>query len=215
MPWGIGLAMTLVVGASVLAALSRVGFAPFALVPQAVWRGEIWRLATWPLVQPSPIGLVFGCLALYWFGGPLAGRWGSGVLLRVLGALLAAASVGTCLVGLVDRGVWHSSTLGLWAPMSALVVAWGLSFPYDQVRIYWVIPVRGYVLAWLTVALTVLYVVYGGLGADLAQLIAVLGMLAWVYRARLPRMPRVRWAPARERGTVHRFPGDNRGSDGD
>jgi hypothetical protein len=42
---------------------------------------------------------------------------------------------------------------------TALVVGWGLTYPDNIVRIYLVLPIRGFWMAWGTVALTVAYAV--------------------------------------------------------
>ena len=80
LPWGVGLLLVLTVVPSVAAALGSRHVAPVfelaALDPSAVWRGQVWRLATYALVEPGPIGLVFTCLAYAWFGKDLAAEWG-------------------------------------------------------------------------------------------------------------------------------------------
>src|SRR5213082_1851503 len=38
------------------------------LVTRLVWAGEVWRLLTWAPLELSPLGLVFGCLLLYFIG---------------------------------------------------------------------------------------------------------------------------------------------------
>lgn len=71
----------------------------------------------------------------------------------------------------------------------ALTIAWGLNFPDRVIRIYFVIPLRGFVLAWGSVALTMAFSIYNGWEHYAPILAAEGGMLAWCYRARL----RQRW----------------------
>src|SRR5256885_1878791 len=78
----------LTIGTSVTAALgSRHGPLPLfelgSLVVDRVFSGEIWRVVTWSVLEPSPISLLFACLFLYWFGRDLAGVWGSRRFLNV------------------------------------------------------------------------------------------------------------------------------------
>src|ERR1700722_18848730 len=81
LPWAIGLLLSLVVGLSLAVAFGdrHAGsiFALVALVPSHVWRGEVWRLVTWPFIEQGPVGLIFTCLLVWWFGRDLADEWGS------------------------------------------------------------------------------------------------------------------------------------------
>jgi membrane associated rhomboid family serine protease len=171
-----------------------------SLRPADVWRGQVWRLVSWPFIESSPLALLFACLALYWFGGPLAQLWRSSRFLLVFGSMLVSAAVGTCLVALVDADVRASTYLGSWALTAGLVVAWGLTFPNNVVRIYLVLPIRGAWFAWGTVALTIVYAIYSGWSHFLPQLISVALAVAWFYR----RILLARWSNARRSFEAHR-----------
>ncbi len=185
-PWAIGLLLSVTLVLSLASAFGdrHVGsfFETVALVPLEVWRGQLWRLVVWPFVEQTPIGLIFGCLMLYWFGGDLAGEWGSRRFLRVFGSITLAAAVGTCLVARVDAPVMRHSYLGSWELTTAMIVAWGLWFPDRVVRIYFVLPIRGYWLAWITVGITVIYAIYAGWTHLLPELLAEASVLAWLFR---------------------------------
>jgi membrane associated rhomboid family serine protease len=205
-PWAIGLLLTITVVLSLFTAFGDRNAAPLfqwvALQPAACWRGQIWRLVTWPFIEPSPWGLIFACLAQYWFGVPLAQRWGSGRFLTGFFATMLLAAVGTCLVALIDPAVMGSTHLGAWAMTTALVVGWGLTYPDNIVRIYLVLPIRGFWMAWGTVALTVVYAVYTGWAGLLPELIGEAVVLAWFYRGRLMR----HWWAARSAAASRRRP---------
>jgi membrane associated rhomboid family serine protease len=218
MPWAVGLLICITLALSLLTAFGdrHVGslFELLALRPADVFRGQLWRLVTWQFIEPSPLGLIFTCLMLYWFGSPLAQQWGSPRFLTVFAAMILVAAVGTCLIAVVDPLVRAHQYLGGWVMLSAVTVAWGLTFPDQVVRIYLVLPIRGYWLAWLTVAFTVIYAVYTGWTHLLPELIAQGAVLAWIYRRRL----RVRWnhirrptpvRPPQRRGEVIEFPRDD------
>jgi len=64
-----------------------------SLAPARVWHGELWRLVTWPLVEPGPISLVITCLSIFKFGGELSVRWGDRRLLRFVGQIVLASGV--------------------------------------------------------------------------------------------------------------------------
>jgi membrane associated rhomboid family serine protease len=197
LPWSVGLVLCVTVGLSLAVAFGdrHAGglFELLSLVPHDVWHGQVWRLLTWPFIEPGPIGLIFACLFLYWFGRDLAEEWGDSRWLSVFGGVAAVAAVGTCLVAQVDPPVMDHAYLGGWALTSAMVVAWGLWFPHRVVRIYFIIPIRGFWLAWLTVAVTVVFAVYAGWESYLPELFAEGSILAWLYRRLLvARMSRVR-----------------------
>ncbi len=185
-PWGVGLVLAVTVAMSLLVAFGdrHVGslFQATALVPEAVWRGQVWRLVTWAFIEPGALALVFGCLFLYWFGGELAREWGSRRFLRVYAGIVLVPAIVTCLVARIDSAVLASTYLGGWASSVALMVAWGLWFPDRVMRIWFVIPIRGYVLAWLTVAITVVLAIYSGWERYLPELAAEGAMLGWLFR---------------------------------
>jgi membrane associated rhomboid family serine protease len=62
-----------------------------ALLPQAVWHGQVWRLMTWPFIQGSPLSLIFACVALYAFGSDLLLTWGAARYLRYLAGIVLIA----------------------------------------------------------------------------------------------------------------------------
>jgi membrane associated rhomboid family serine protease len=186
LPWAVGLLLsaTVILSLSVAFGDRHAGaiFEFVSLVPANVWRGEIWRLVTWPFVEPTPLGLIFGCLFLYWFGNDLAREWGSRRFLGVFSGVMLVAALGTCLIARVDPPVLMHPYLGSWALTTAMVVAWGLWFRDRVVRIYFVLPVRGYWLAWGTVAFTVVYAIYTGWMGLLPELFAEASILAWLFR---------------------------------
>jgi membrane associated rhomboid family serine protease len=188
-PWAVGLLLALTVSSSLVVAFTSRHAAPLfelaALVPGQVWRGEVWRLLTWPLIQPSAIGLIFTCLIYFWFGPDLAEEWGSRRFLSVFGGVALAAAVGTCVVAQLDPPIMAQTYLGSWALGTALVVAWGLTFPWRTIRIYFILPVQAYWFAWLTVAGTAVFAIYQGWEQYLPELFAEGATLAWLYRKRL------------------------------
>jgi membrane associated rhomboid family serine protease len=210
-PWAVGLLLALTLAMSLVTAFLGRHAAPLlgwvALVPAEVWHGQLWRLATWPFVEVGPIWLIFACLGLYWFGSPLAQRWGSPRFLVVIGGALLAAAVGTCLIATIDGDVMTRPYLGSAAMITAIVVLWGLTFPELVVRIYFVLPIRGYWMAWGTIAVTVVYAIYSGWAGYLPELLAEVAALAWLYRTRLL----ARWVQARlSRETQRRQTGSSK-----
>ena len=187
LPGGVGIILALTVASSLVAAFgSRQWVELFemgALLPERVLHGEIWRLATWSLLETRPIALLLTCLFYYWFGVDLAKEWGSRRFFLVYLAVTMTASVTTCLVALVDANVRGQTYLGGLAVAEALIVAWGLWFPTRMVRLYFMIPIKGVVVAWGTVALSVAYAIYYGWEHLFPNVVAQAAMLGWLYRA--------------------------------
>ena len=132
------------------------------LVPE-VLRGEVWRLLTWAPLELSPLGLIFGCLLLYFLGPDLLRHWG----MRRFFALFfgGAAVVGgvTCLIG---RFVWARVAavphFGLWPMEEAMIIAWASLFRDRQILVMFALPMAGRNLIWLTIALTVVMAALSG-----------------------------------------------------
>ena len=144
-----------------------------ALVPRDVWRGQIWRLVTWPFVMGSPLGLLFVCVAIYAFGWDLLTTWGERRLRRYLATVVLVAGAGTCVLSLALPGATWIGHLGGMALADALVIAWALQFPDRSVLMYFVLVLRGPAVAQLVVAVTLLFVVYYGVALFLPELLAI------------------------------------------
>ncbi len=192
-PGGLGLVLLLTIAMSLAVAfgerhaLALFEFVP--LVPGKVLTGQLWRVVTWVWVEPSPFSLFFRCLMLYWFGRDLCSIWGSRRFFAIYFGTVLFAGLVTVLLSLLDADIRAQSYLGSMALDAALTIAWGLNFQNRVIRIYFVIPIRGFVLAWGTVALTVAYSIYSGWEHVAPVLAAESAMLAWFYRVHL----RQRW----------------------
>ncbi len=152
--------VTLVV--SIVAALEGGHIAhAAALIPSLVLHGEIWRLVTWPFVEPGPMGLIVTVLSIYKFGSELAIRWGDRRLRRfMIHVLLAATGATSVLALLMGQGdVVH---LGGWAVADALVIAWARQFPDARLMLYGLITLNGRQLIQFTVATNVVFAIYYG-----------------------------------------------------
>jgi membrane associated rhomboid family serine protease len=132
-----------------------------ALAPSHVFRGQIWRLATWPLIESSPLQLIFTCAAIYKFGGELAVRWGDRRLRRFMLEIVIAAATLTCVLALAT-GRTYVVRAGGWAVSDALVIAWARQFPNGAVVLYGLLVLRGRQLINVTIGATVLFAIAFG-----------------------------------------------------
>lgn len=153
------------------------------LLPAAVWEGEIWRLATWTLVEGDPLALLFAGLTLYWFGRDLAWAWGTRRLLLTWLGFGAASGLGVMLLGLA---LPLPGGAGPWPVLSALLVAWGLLYPERQMSFWGVLPLTGRGLVWITIGGTVFFGAFYGMRSMVPHLVAEGLMLLW-FRGLSPR----------------------------
>jgi membrane associated rhomboid family serine protease len=168
------------------------------LVGARVWHGEIWRLVTWVLFELSPIGLLFACLTLYWFGRDLVYAWGEKRFLAFYFGVAAAAGAVTCLVGLVWPVVAVFPYAGSWAALDGMLVAWGLMNAKRELHLFGLVRLTGRHLVWLTLGLTALYALFSGVAPFVPHLAAALLVFAW--RGPLRDLPG--WWKRRRQATV-------------
>ena len=116
--------------------------------PQMVLRGEVWRIVTYIFVPSttSVFWLVVELYFYYWIGSTLEREWGtarfnlyywSGVLLTVIGALLASAITGG------NYAVAGTSYVNL-----SMFLAFAVLFPDMTVLLFFIIPVK---IKWLAI----------------------------------------------------------------
>jgi len=127
------------------------------LSPALVRAGEAWRLVTWVFFEMDPVGLIFAALALFWFGNDLVRLWGPGRFLATYLGLAASAAGVTCLLALAWRPLMGLEAAGAWPVLSALIIAWAIAFPTRDIFVYFVLPMRGRNLIYITLGGTLLF----------------------------------------------------------
>jgi len=162
------------------------------LVPDWVLRGEVWRLLTWILIETGGgcLNLIFGCLLLYFIGADLLYRWGVKRFLAVYFGVPALAGLLTCLVA---RFVWHEVGqvpyfAGMWPALDALMIGWAVLYPDRQIFVYFVLPVSGRQLIYLTIGATILMALINGLPLFVQHLLAETLMLFYTDVISVRRM---------------------------
>lgn len=183
-PASVGLLLAIMLVSSVLASVDGRILEFAILAPPLVHRGEVWRVVTWPFVQPDIFSLLFVGFMLWWLGQQLSYAWSERrFVMRFLGYTLGAG-IGTTLLSYAFDSA-SAPHVGAWPVANALLVAWAMLFPDRQVNIWGVLPVTGRALALLVIGGTVLAVVMSGklhgFGGFAPHLVAV-GM-AW-FQAR-------------------------------
>jgi membrane associated rhomboid family serine protease len=157
-----------------------------ALAPARIWRGELWRLATWSFIVSGPYCLLLTCVAIYYFGGQLATRWGERRLRRFMIEVLVGAALATTLFALISGDAWRMYRGGGWAVSDALVIAWARQFPDADLVLYGLVRLRGRDLITVTIGITAVYALFSGLFTWLPEL----AVCAAAYRYPTERLAR-------------------------
>jgi membrane associated rhomboid family serine protease len=197
----------LAVGAGYLLTLFLpVAASSLALLPEALLRGQAWRLVTYPVVNLSIFSVLWDLLLIWSFGSEIEPRWGS----RRFAIFLLLASASAAVLGVAAAWLLPTSLFGAGAgfapPLVALIVAWTLEGPSLPTNFFGILPMTRLGFAAIALAL----VVFGELeqSRSLARLVFVLGGLpaAWLFvrgfRGGGPRFPRMRNPFRRRRFTV-------------
>lgn len=134
-----------------------------ALVPAAVFRGEVWQLITYAFLPMGILGTLFAMLTLWFIGAyleELAGpRWLTELYLfsSCAGALLASVLTLTHIFGLDPRLI----TLGAWAPIFALMVAFAVIAGEQDILFFFAVRMKAKYLVWIYIALSVAILLKG------------------------------------------------------
>ncbi len=178
----------LIAGMVLASLLGRLGglAAWTVLRAEPVFEGEVWRLLTWTFLDGDPLSLLFAALTLYWFGRDLAAAWGARRFVATWVGFGAASGIATVLLSLALPSLAREVWTGPWAVLSGLLVAWGLLFPERQMLLYFALPLSGRGLVWVTVAGTLFFAAFGGLGAYVPHLAAEGLVMLW-FRGLSPR----------------------------
>jgi len=151
-------------------------------------RGQLWRLATWPLLEARPLGLALGVLVLWQTGGQLAWSWGQR---RFLWICLALA-VGSGLVAMLVSVFWSVigfPQMSVWPLLVALMIMQARERPGVTISFFGVLPMSSEQFVWLLVGSTVLFGLFDGVARYVLHFAAI--GFAFVFTG--PELPFRRW----------------------
>jgi len=149
------------------------------LMPGDVFPGRAYTLLTYAFLHGGPYHLLFNMLTLYMFGGDLQLFMGTRrFLVLYFGAALAGGLAGA----LMPPG---ALIVGASGALFGLLAAYAVYFPHTRVLVFFVIPVKIWLLVVVFMALSVYFIAVGGGGqiAHLAHLGGGLFGLLYVTRA--------------------------------
>jgi membrane associated rhomboid family serine protease len=131
--------------------------------------GQFWRLFTAGLLSPpggpgSIQHLLFMLMGLYFLSPDLERRWGGQRYVFFLFGSVIAGFVLTLLADLlpIEGHLLHPRLVfGTGAAITGLAVAWARENAHREIRLFFVLPVKGQAFLWLTIGFCVLAVVMG------------------------------------------------------
>jgi membrane associated rhomboid family serine protease len=135
--------------------------------------GQLWRILTSGLLtSPGHYDhLIFTLLGLYFLGATLEEAWGGWRFLRFFATSVVLGNLLVILVGLTPLGDMQPRfaqpmMFGAGAAITSIAAAWGLEYGNQQLLLFFVLPVRGRMLFWLTVGFCVLNLIYPVMKAE-------------------------------------------------
>jgi len=178
---------------------------------------QAWRLVTWPFFQGmlpgSVLTLLFAGFMLLWLGRQLSYAWSEQrFLLRFFVLTVGAGAITLLLLAPFGYPIGY---FGIWAPVNALLVTWGLIFPNQRMSWFGAIQMSGLGVARLVAIGTPVWAVlvgppavdWRGLVTYLPHLVAI--ALAWLLVTGGPRRGLHRlsgwWADRRLASARRRF----------
>lgn len=140
-------------------------FSWLALIPSE-WLHKPWTLLTAGLLT-DPQGyshLMFTLIGFYFLGPAVESRWGTARFLRLNAiAIVTGFALDVLFNAVVPVESKHFHPLVAFGPsaaLAALAVAWGRENANAQMRLYFVLPISGRVLVWITLGFCILGVFF-------------------------------------------------------
>lgn len=146
----------------------------FALEPQKVMSGEVWRLLTYAFLHdPSQIlHILFNMLFLWWFGREMEEMYGSAEFLAFY--LVSAILGGLAFFGwAVSQGVL-STCVGASGAVTAVLVLFALHYPRHRILLWFFIPIPIWLLVVVQVGMDA-FVFVGGIRTTTAVTVHLAG----------------------------------------
>lgn len=143
-----------------------------------ILKGQVWRLITF-IIQPPSSSPLFMLLALYLYyviGTNLERVWGAFrfnlyFFVGIFGHILAALIIYLTTLGISGKGVVVSpDTTYL---NFSLFFAYGLTYPEAQVYVFFILPIRMKVMAYIELAVFGITIVVSALNGDWTTVVAV------------------------------------------
>jgi hypothetical protein len=179
-PITLGIIASMIVFAFVWWFAAGKGMEKFFLGPD--WQSQPWTVFTYPWAD-TPfysafriVCFVFLVMWMHWTGGSVERDLGPTKYAVLWLAMILLPAIFIVLLGPL---VNYVGAAGMWLPEAGITVVWCMRNLGAQIRLYGIIPLSGKVLAWVTVAVTILV---SGAGNPLFGFVAGLHLaVAWAF----------------------------------
>lgn len=122
----------------------------FALIPEQVFQGEVWRVLSYVIIPPAgyqPIFVFFYFYLFYLMGNALETQWGNVAFNLFLGIGLAAtAGVGLAAAAIAPEQFRPQDAIGNEFVYGSIFLAFAHMFPNFQLLLFFILPVK---IRWL------------------------------------------------------------------
>lgn len=149
------------------------------LIPRSVFRGEIWRVVTYPLIlmagrgDPKVISeITWGGLTLWMFGSALETSLGVSRFLLFLAGIIVGPAILAALISLAHPVFFVQPVNGITDLSMALTAAWGTRFPSQRLALP---PVSGRTLVLILLGIQVVVVLVQAPQQSMAHAFASIG----------------------------------------
>lgn len=163
-----------------------------ALLPEAVFDGEVWRLVTWPLADSISLWSLLTLVLLWYFGTQVEAQVGRGPMARLYLWTWGALTISTMLVGIISPG--SVAVVGLNLVEFFILLLWIAEYPTR--RFFFNIP--AWVVGAVLLGLQVLQLLAGRAWGSLFSLLIALAIVAHVAK-RIGLLSAYQWIPGRQR----------------
>ena len=131
---------------------------PSASASDGFLAGSFWQPFTYMWLHDfnSLFHIGFNMLLLWLFGGLFESRWGGAAFLKFYVLCGIGGAVGTVLAALVAPDLFGNPVLGASGAILGLIAAFGLIFPRQPIYLWFILPIEGRHIIWLTIVLDTL-----------------------------------------------------------
>ncbi len=143
--------------------------------PGLVMEGEVWRLVTPMFLHANLFHIFFNMMVLYWAGSRLEELYGSReffIFYLAAGTLAQVLFLFATLMGAAPP----AASIGASGAVTAVLVVYAFHFPYQQVLLFFIIPMPVWLLVCVCIGLDVLGV-FGGRDGPVAYWVHLGGAL--------------------------------------
>ncbi|RJR27061.1 MAG: rhomboid family intramembrane serine protease [Candidatus Latescibacterota bacterium] len=109
----------------------------FGLLPRlVVTKGFVWQLVTYMFLHGGFWHLLLNMFIIYMFGSPLEGVWGSQRFLRYFFVCGLGGAIGSFIFS------YNTTVIGASGAGYGILVAYAMLFPYNEIYVWGILPVR-------------------------------------------------------------------------